>query len=158
MRLPSALIRTYRGRHTNAQSKPRRSGLDNLDSPQTPISSQERKLTKNAMRYSTPLPLGYCRLLARVAAERRVRRASASAIDLPSDVPLSFETEALCLFANLPLRARLANRFIDAMFAMEEALSMCEVERDESRDASWIEPQIQSTYEQVNALMEAVSD
>jgi Leu/Phe-tRNA-protein transferase len=66
--------------------------------------------------------------------------------------------EALSVFANLPLRARLANRFTDAMFAMEEALSMCELEREESRDASWIEPQIQTTYDQVNALMKVVSD
>jgi Leu/Phe-tRNA-protein transferase len=66
--------------------------------------------------------------------------------------------ETLSVFANLSLRSRLANRFTDAMFAMEEALSMCESEREESRDASWIEPQIQTTYDQVNALMKAVSD
>jgi Leu/Phe-tRNA-protein transferase len=68
------------------------------------------------------------------------------------------DAETLSVFANLPLRARLANRFTDAMFAMEEALSMCELEREESRDASWIEPQIQTTYDQVNALMKAVAD
>jgi len=41
---------------------------------------------------------------------------------------------------------------------MDEALGMCEMERDESGDTSWIEPQIQTTYEQMNALMQAVSD
>ncbi len=44
------------------------------------------------------------------------------------------------------------------MLAMEEALGMCELERDQSRDTTWIEPQIRSTYEQVNTLMKAVSD
>ncbi|MEA2238636.1 MAG: hypothetical protein QOC81_3360 [Thermoanaerobaculia bacterium] len=69
-----------------------------------------------------------------------------------------FDAEALSVFANLPLRARLANQFTDAMFAMEEALSMCELEREGSRDASWIEPQIQTTYDHVNALMKVVAD
>jgi hypothetical protein len=62
------------------------------------------------------------------------------------------------MFGNLPLRARLANQFTDAMFAIEEALSMCEIEREKSGDASWIEPQIKTTYDQVNALMKVVSD
>ena len=66
--------------------------------------------------------------------------------------------EALSFFANLPLRARLANRFTDAMLAIHDALVMCEAERDESRDTSWIEPQIMTTYEQMNALMEGVCD
>jgi len=44
------------------------------------------------------------------------------------------------------------------MLAMEEALSICEIERERSRDASWIEPQIKTTYDQVNALMKAVAD
>jgi len=106
---------------------------------------------------SQSLPLQYRRLLARVAAMRRVRHiARLNEPTRPwSD---SSDLEALSFFGNLPLRARLANRFTDAMFAIEEALSMCETERDESRDASWIEPQIRSTYEQVNALMEAASD
>ncbi|HSY47179.1 MAG TPA: hypothetical protein VLC46_00040 [Thermoanaerobaculia bacterium] len=110
------------------------------------------------MRRSNSLPMPYRRLLARAAAERRARRAAASAVQAPSDVALAFDDEALTIFANLPLRVRLANQFTDAMFAIEEALSMCEIEREESRDASWIEPQIRTTYEQVNALMEAVSD
>jgi hypothetical protein len=110
------------------------------------------------MRYSNSLPLPYRRLLARAAAERRARRAAASAVGTRTDVPWALDDEPSIVFANLPLRARLANRFTDAMFAIEEALSMCEGEREESRDASWIEPQIRATYEQVNALMETVSD
>jgi hypothetical protein len=103
------------------------------------------------------LPLPYRRLLARVAATRRARRIASPEGALRQG-SASFDADALSFFANLPLRARLANRLTDAMFAVEEALTMCEVERDESRDASWIEPQIRSTYDQVNALMKAVSD
>jgi hypothetical protein len=110
------------------------------------------------MRCPVPLPLQYRRLLARVAAARRVRRAEEVTTDLSPARQSSIDTDALSFFANLPLRARLANLFSDAMFAMEDALSMCEVERGQSRDASWIEPQIRTTYEQVNALMKEVSD
>jgi hypothetical protein len=109
------------------------------------------------MRCSNSLPLSYRRLLARTAATRRARRTAASA-GTSNHAPLPFDLDALAAFANLPLRARLADRFADAMLAIDEALGMCEIERQESRDASWIEPQILSTYEQVNALMKAVSD
>ncbi len=109
------------------------------------------------MRGVSSLPLSYCRLLMRAAAARRAHRAAVS--DYAADeARFLFQADALAAFANLSLRARLANRFTDAMFAIDEALSMCAIEREESRDASWIEPQIRATYEQVNALMEAVSD
>jgi hypothetical protein len=110
------------------------------------------------MRRLDPLPPQYRRLLARIAVARRVRRAATLTTGLSRERQASIDADALSFFANLPLRARLANRFTDAMFAMEDALSMCELERAESRDASWIEPRIRTTYEQVNALMEAVSD
>jgi len=111
------------------------------------------------MRHLDSLPPRYRRLLVRAAAERRVRRrVAAVTTDLSHEGQASIDPDGLNFFANLPLRARLANRFTDAMFAMEDALSMCEMERCESRDASWIEPRIRTTYEQVNALMKAVSD
>jgi hypothetical protein len=103
------------------------------------------------------LPLSYRRLLMRAAAARRAHRAVVSAC-AEDEARFLFEADALAAFANLSLRARLANRFTDAMLAIDEALGICEIERQESRDASWIEPQIRATYEQVNALMEAVSD
>jgi hypothetical protein len=113
-------------------------------------------IERSRMRFQS-LPLQYRRLLARAAAARRARRiAPSNGSSRPwSD---SFDLEALSFFANLPLRARLANRFTDAMLAIDDALVMCQAERDESRDTSWIEPQIQTTYEQVNALMEAVCE
>lgn len=114
-------------------------------------------LQRTLMRCSTALPLPYRRLLAHAAATRRARRAAASTYDA-HDVRFAFDADDLIAFANLPLRTRLANRFTDAMLAMDEALSMCEVERGESRDASWIEPQIQATYDQVNALLKVVCD
>ena len=110
------------------------------------------------MRCPVPLPLQYRRLLARVAAARRVRRAAAAPADLSPERQTSLDADALSFFANLPLRPRLANLFTDAMLAMEEALGMCELERDQSRDTAWIEPQIRTTYEQVSSLMKAVSD
>jgi hypothetical protein len=103
------------------------------------------------MRRSEKLPLQYRRLLARVAAARRARR-----VTHPCRV--SLEKREPCMIGHLPLRTRLANQFSDAMFAIEEALSMCEQERAEGPDASWIEPQIRMTYDQVNALMKAVCD
>jgi hypothetical protein len=109
------------------------------------------------MRCASSLPLSYRRLIVRAAAARRSRRVTAST-ESSGDEPFPFDLDALAAFGNLPLRARLANRFTDAMLAIDEALGMCEIERQESRDASWIEPQIRATYEQVNALMEAVSD
>ena len=110
------------------------------------------------MRRAAPLPLQYRRLLVRVAAARRLRRAAVVTSGLSSEGQSSIDADALRFFANLPLRTRLANRFTDAMFAMEDALTMCEMERAESRDASWIEPRIRTTYEQVNDLMKAVCD
>jgi hypothetical protein len=113
---------------------------------------------RTLLRGSGRLPFHYLRLLDRAAAARRARRNTSPKRDSPRRELASFDAEALSVFAQLPLRARLANQFTDAMFAMEEALSMCELERAESRDASWIEPQIQTTYEQVNALMKVVAD
>jgi Leu/Phe-tRNA-protein transferase len=110
------------------------------------------------MRHLDPLPAQYRRLLARVAAARRARRAARLGVCLSRERQALVETDALGFLENLPLRARLANRFTDAMFAMEDALIMCEAEQAESRDTSWIEPHIRTTYEHVNALMEAVSD
>ena len=112
---------------------------------------------KTRMRCASSLPLSYRRLLARAAAARRARRAAAPG-GASDDARFLFEADALAALANLSLRARLANRFTDAMLAIDEALSMCEIEREESRDASWIEPQIRATYDQVNALMKVVCD
>jgi len=109
------------------------------------------------MRSPVPLPLQYRRLLARVVAARRVRRAATAPADLSPERQASIDPDALSFFANLPL-PRLANLFTDAMLAVEEALSMCEQERDQSRDTTWIEPRIRTIYEQVNSLMKAVSD
>jgi hypothetical protein len=112
---------------------------------------------RDRRRRAQPLPLQYRHLLARVAAIRRLRlaRSSREPIRFPKT---EFDAGALSIFGNLPLRARLANQFTDAMIAMEEALSMCELERETSGDASWIEPQIKTTYDQVNALMKVVCD
>jgi len=110
------------------------------------------------VRRPDPLPPQYRRLLARAAVARRVRRAAVALTDLSPQRLASIEMDAIAYFANLPFRARLANRFADALFAMDEALSMCSTERSECQNVSWIEPQIRRTYEHVNALMEAVSD
>lgn len=109
------------------------------------------------MRHLDPLPAQYRRLLLRAAAARRVRRVAGVGTLSPYRQAL-IGADALSFLGNLPLRARLANRLADAMLAVDEALIMCEAEQAESRDTSWIEPLIQTTYEQLNALMEAVSD
>lgn len=113
---------------------------------------------RNRMRMSQRLPVQYRRLLARAAAMRHARRVSSSTGQPLGFREMAFDAAALSVFGNLPLRARLANQFTDAMFAMEEALSMCEIERETCGDASWIEAQIKTTYDQVNALMKVVSD
>ena len=38
------------------------------------------------------------------------------------------------------------------MWAIEEAIAICETEDDASRDTSWIEPDLRDTFEQVNGL------
>jgi hypothetical protein len=104
---------------------------------------------------STFLPFQYRRLLVRVAAMRRSRAVSAASQPARNDT-VALGEEGLS--TSLPLRAQLANRLTDAMLAIDEALGICEIERNENRDASWIEPQIRSTYEQVDALMRTVCD
>jgi len=118
------------------------------------LRATRRAFERNHSPGRQPLPNRYRRFLARVVTARRIKPKA----EPPREHSLSFDPAALSLFANLPLRARLANQFTDAMLAMEEALSMCEVEREACRDASWIEGRIKATYDQVNALMASVAD
>jgi hypothetical protein len=61
---------------------------------------------------------------------------------------------ALAAFANLPLRERLNNTLADAMFAIDEAVQMCELEGE----AALLAVQILAAYEQVNCIMKTISD
>jgi hypothetical protein len=69
-----------------------------------------------------------------------------------------FDIENLAAFGNAPFRVRLADRLADAMWAIEEALAMCELEDQTCRDTWWIEPDLRSTYEQVNCIMKTISN
>jgi hypothetical protein len=66
--------------------------------------------------------------------------------------------DARCEFANLPFRERLTDRLADAMIAIDEAVQMCEMEGDETRDASLLAPRILAAYDQVNCIMKTISN
>jgi hypothetical protein len=61
-------------------------------------------------------------------------------------------------FANLPLRERLNNTLADAMFAIDEAVQMCELEGDTTHEASLLAVQIHAAYDQVNCIMKTISN
>jgi hypothetical protein len=88
-------------------------------------------------------------------ARRRERRAMAAAVPPP---PQMLDLDALAAFANGSLRAQLADRLGDAMWAIEEAIAICEIEDNASRDTSWIEPDLRDTFEQVNGIMKTITN
>jgi hypothetical protein len=67
-----------------------------------------------------------------------------------------FDLEHLAAFGNAPFRVRIADHLADAMWAIEEALAICELENEACRDASRIEPDLRNTYEQVNCIMKTI--
>jgi hypothetical protein len=64
--------------------------------------------------------------------------------------------DALGDYASLPFRERLTDRLADAMIAIDEAMQMCELEGDATRDASLLAPQILAAYDQVNCIMKTI--
>ena len=64
----------------------------------------------------------------------------------------------LGVFDSLPLCVRVSDRLADAMFAIFEALEMCESERAAPRDAARLGAQIRVAYDHVNRLMKNISD
>ena len=67
------------------------------------------------------------------------------------------DAEEFAGFAKSPLRVQLADRLADAMWAIEEALAICELEDDACR-TSWIEPDLRHTYDQVNDMMKTITN
>jgi hypothetical protein len=68
------------------------------------------------------------------------------------------EAEEFAAFTSSPLRVQLADRLAAAMWAIEEALAICEHEGDACRDTSWIEPDLRHTYDQVNDIMKTITN
>jgi hypothetical protein len=64
----------------------------------------------------------------------------------------------LAVFANLPLRERVTDRLSDALLAIDESIAMCEMEAEEARGSSWIAPELQSLYDAVSTLLNAIGD
>lgn len=83
--------------------------------------------------------------------DTRRSRVTAPKQDLPPRLRLPFG-------GGLPLRERVADRLADAMFAIFEALEMCESERAAPRDAARLGPEIRVAYDQVNGVMKAIAD
>lgn len=77
---------------------------------------------------------------------------------MPPRLPAPFSAENLAVFANLPLRERVADRLSDALLAIDESVVMCEMDAEAVRDASWIAPQLQRLYDGVSALLNAIGD
>jgi hypothetical protein len=95
------------------------------------------------------------RLALKRLAVRRKRAATAAVVPNP---PQTLHPEDLATFGNASLRAQLADRLGDAMWAIEEAIAICEIENDASRDTSWIEPDLRDTFDQVNGLMKTITN
>jgi hypothetical protein len=90
-----------------------------------------------------------------LAASRRDRSAAASEQRAQSQLR---DLEEFAAFGNLPLQARIADRLADAMWAIDEAVQMCELEGDATRDASRLAPQILAAYDQVNWIMKTITN
>jgi hypothetical protein len=84
-----------------------------------------------------------------------IRREGRAALDRrrPAHDPL--DLNELAAYGNAPLFVRLADRLAEAMWAIDEALAMCELEEEVSR---WIEPQLRHTYDEVNGIMKTISN
>jgi len=68
------------------------------------------------------------------------------------------EADEFAALANSSLRVQLADRLAAAMWAIEEALAICELEDIACRDTSWIEPDLRHTYDQVNDIMKTITN
>ncbi len=71
---------------------------------------------------------------------------------------LPTEANNLAVFANLPLRERVADRLSDALLAIDESMAMCEIDSEAARGSSWISPQLRSLYDGVSALLNEIGD
>jgi hypothetical protein len=90
-----------------------------------------------------------------LVATRRERNAACDQL-LPS--PRTLDVYELAAYGNAPLLVRLAEQLAVALWAIDEALAMCEVEDDVSRDAAWIKPEIRYTYDHVNDVLKMISN
>jgi Leu/Phe-tRNA-protein transferase len=77
---------------------------------------------------------------------------------MPPHLRRPVDAKNLAVFANLPLRARVADRLSDVLLAIDESIAMCEMESEAARDSSWIAPHLRSLYDGVNELLNAISD
>jgi hypothetical protein len=90
--------------------------------------------------------------------DTRRSRVTALRHDLPPRLPLPASSPELGLFESRPLCVRVADRLSDAIFAIFEALEMCEGEQAALRDAERLGAQIRVAYDQVNGLMKTIAD
>jgi hypothetical protein len=90
-----------------------------------------------------------------LVATRRERNAVLDQ-DLSSRHPL--DVNELAAYGNAPLLVRLAERLAAALWAIDEAVAMCEVEDEVSRDTAWIKPEIRHTYDHVNGVLKMISN
>ena len=80
---------------------------------------------------------------------------------LPPRMPphlVRIDANDLSVFANLPLRERVADRLSDALLAIDESMAMCEMDFEAARGSSWIAPRLRSLYDGVSALLNAIGD
>src|SRR5258706_11592751 len=62
---------------------------------------------------------------------------------LPPRMPphlVRIDANDLSVFANLPLRERVADRLSDALLAIDESMAMCEMDFEAARGPSWSAP------------------
>jgi len=84
--------------------------------------------------------------------ERNATRAQCLASPHPLDV------NELAAYGNAPLLVRVAERLAAALWVIDEAVAMCEVEDEVSLDTAWITPEIRHTYDHVNGILKMISN
>lgn len=85
----------------------------------------------------------YRRAIAYLASARRARGSRIPRRKRLLD-RLPLDAKSLAGFANLPLRARVADRGSDILLEVDEAIIMCEMESTAARDSAWIAERLRS--------------
>jgi hypothetical protein len=85
------------------------------------------------------------------------RRERSTATECPPSLH-ALDVNELAAYGNVPLVVRLADRLATAMWAIDEALAMCDLDEGTSRETAWIEPEIRHTYDYVNGILKRISN
>lgn len=117
--------------------------------PVTKVARQRSRRIRHRSSASVCLAI---RCLVATRRKRNATRAQCLASPHPLDV------NELAAYGNAPLLARVAERLAAALWVIDEAVAMCEVEDEVSLDTAWITPEIRHTYDHVNGILKMISN